>query len=351
MINLIPCQMDICFSEICNQSCDYCWVKKTSRHVLNFNSVRLGIDLFFNLPLSEQTITFTICEPLMFPELYMNSIDYIFAKQGNKRIKVVTTTNGLMLESKIKKFLKSRINRYKDTFILNISIDGKKESHDFHRKIKDSNAASSFDVAWGNFSGLPKDKVRVISTVTYSEISLLKENISFILENGFKRLDIFPDVFKIWGISELNKISRELTFFINLINLKRDNSYDLKLLNRLWGGSCYNKILLGSDGNFYFFEGVVAIPYSQRKKYIVGNVRDGLNLIKRLQLYSEILEAFPKKTRKQCANCNNLNFCNPPILLFIWCSCYGYDFNKYFKNFCSIANTFINLASCLKVPQ
>jgi len=348
-ISLYPCQMDITFTENCNQNCDYCWVNKSNPKVLDFNSIKKGIDIFLNFPVKEQTITFTTTEPLIIPLIYSKTINYILqqTRVSKKEINIVTTTNGINLNKEMRDFIIKKIEIY-DRFRLNISIDGKQKSHDAHRKLRRSTGKSAFKLSWNNFCFLPKENVRVIFTVTPSETTFFKENIDFILKNGFKKIDIFPQMFTLWGRCELKNLQEELTSLVRYINEDLDCSYDLRLLNRLCGSSNYNKLLLGCDGNFYLFEWILAIPYSERKGYIIGNPREGIDLEKRLVLFSQLFEKTIKATGKKCLKCNYKNLCSFPLPLFLWCHYNKKDFGIYFKNFCKIAKIFINLSKEIK---
>jgi sulfatase maturation enzyme AslB (radical SAM superfamily) len=324
-------------------------VNRSNPKVLDFNSIRKGIDIFLNFPIKEQTITFTTTEPLMIPELYRKTIDYILqqTKTSKKVINIVTTTNGINLNEKTRDFIIKKIQIY-DRLRLNISIDGKQKSHDAHRKLKSFTNKSSFELSWNNFCFLPKEDVRVIFTVTPSETPFFRENIDFILKSGFKKLDIFPQMFTLWSSIELKNLQEEMILLISRINNDLERNYDLRLLNRLWGSSDHNELLLGCNGYFYLSEWILLIPYSDRKRYIIGNPKEGIDLVKRLVFFNQLFEKVVKATRGKCSKCNYRNLCSFPLPLFLWCHYNNKDFNRYFKNFCKIAKIFINLSKGIK---
>lgn len=350
-ISFYPSQMDIAINERCNQDCDFCYVNKSNPKTLNFTSIKKAIDIFYSLPVEDPTnrmITFTTTEPLVYPDLYKKTIDYIFSETIKKNLNsphIVTTTNGISLNKKIRDFI---LNKIDQRFWLNISLDGKKKSHDVHRRIIHSPTKSPFELSWRNFKGLPKDKVRVLLTVTPSEVGNLRENVDFILKNGFKKIEVFPQMLTLWEDSKLAKLKKELGLLIEHLNTQQKNNYNLRLLNRLWDPSHYTRILLGSDGKFYFFTWVLIIPHSKRKRYIIGDTENGIDLEKRIILFKELFNKTLKESNGVCLKCDYKKFCYCPIPLFLWCHHNQKNFNKYLNNFCKISKIFIDLAAKIK---
>lgn len=346
-IQLCPSQLEITFSEDCNQRCDYCWVHKSCFKKLKFSAAKKGIDIFLDLPLKERTITFTTSEPLLYPELYKKILDYILSKNNSGKINIITTTNGLNLNGDIKSYIIKVLNKYTN-FRLNISLDGNKKSHDAHRKLARLKNGSAFDISWDNFKDLPRDKVRVIFTVTPEEVDFFEDNIGFIINNGFVNIDIFPQVFTTWPKNKLKALAVKLSRFIENINMDIVKASNLRVLNRLWGTSHYAKLLLAPDDNFYLFEWVEALPYPKRKSYIVGNVKKGIELNKRADFFNVLFREATVKSSGKCLKCNFKNICSLPLPLYIWSKYHKNDFNKNLSNFCNIADVFINLSEKIK---
>ena len=344
-ISFYPTQLDIVFTEKCNQQCDYCWVDKSSPKILDFSSIKRAINIFLGFPIKEQTITFTTTEPLIFPDLYKKTVDYILSQARNKEIiHLATTTNGLKLCGTVRDFIIDKLNKYKN-FKLNISIDGMQKSHDAHRKLKGNRDISSFSLSWQNFLSLPRsNNLRVIFTITPSEVNLFRENIDFLLKNDFRNIDIFPQVFTLWPRTTLNKLKKEFKSLINYLNNQTIKYYcNLRLLNRLWGTSHYAKLLFGSDAKFYLFEWILFLPYPKRKRCIIGDTKK-LNLKKRLMIFSELFNKFIYAVNGECLRCDYRNFCAFPLPLFLKFNHNKYDFLKYFKNFCLIAKLFVGFS-------
>jgi ribosomal protein S24E len=80
--------------------------------------------------------------------------------------------------------------------------------------------------------------MRVILTLTPSEAPLLRENMSMLFKNGFRRLDIFPDVFTLWPKEVLKQLEKNLRALIDALNNDYLHDYDLRLLNEVMGKVC-----------------------------------------------------------------------------------------------------------------
>lgn len=342
-----PSQLEVSITEQCNHNCDYCWVKKESQIVIDKENLKKGVDIFLALPNLENTITFTTNEPFMYPDIYKEAIRHIL-KAKNKDVNLVTTTNGLNLTREIADFLKESFTKIKDRFRLNISIDGNKHSHDKHRKVSSANCLSSFDFAWSNFNSLPKEFPRVICTVTPSEVKRLNTNIDFLVNNKFKKIDIFPQVFTIWKKDDLKILGKEYSVLVSRINNGEVPLSDFRALNRLWGKTHYNKLLLASDNNFYLFEWILAIPLNKRKRFLIGNTKKGIDLNKRARMFNSLFSEAFVATKHKCLNCSNKSMCGLPLPLLIWCKYSNLDFTKYFNNFCKVAGIAINAAKNIK---
>lgn len=341
--SFFPSQLDICFSEKCNQDCDYCFVNKASSGALNFAQVKKGVNLFLKLPGKHKTITFTTSEPFLNFSLYKKSVDYIFKnKKGGGKIQLVTTTNGLLLKGQVASFVRDKINDR--DFRLNLSLDGGKASHDQHRKIKNAPDISAFEISWGNFCCLPRDRVRIIFTITPDQVNLLEENVNFIFDNGFRNIDLFPRMFYLWSEPALRQLKENLFSLIEKLNHQKKIRYNLRLLNRLWGASHYAKLLLASDGNFYLCEWILPLTLKKRKRFIIGDVNQGIDLIQRQLLFNRLFSEIAVATGGKCLDCPLSIFCAFPLPLWLWATCYRYNFRKYFNNFCAITKIFIEAA-------
>lgn len=342
----LPTQMEICFGEKCNLDCDYCFVNKTSQHVLSLKKIKKAVDIFLNMSKTAKTITFNSSEPFLYPELFVETVKYIFGQADKLKfeVRIVATSNGVLLNDEMRKF----INGLDKRFTLNLSLDGERDCHDAHRKLNSKTEKSSFDRAIGNFEKFSrKDNVRIITTIAPDMSSRVRENMNFIFEKKFKNIDIFPQLLTIWKADELGKFQSEMAEFIDNYN-SIDSKMDVRLLNRLWGATDYAGILLGSDGKFYMFEWVLPLEYSKRSAYVIGDTEKGVSLAKRQALLETLFDMVKKSNNGKCSKCVNNSFCSNPIPLYLWCLHSGKNFEAYFENFCQLAGIVISLSEKLK---
>lgn len=340
-----PSQLDVCFGEKCNLDCDYCFVKKTSKKVLNIKTIKNAVYTFFKLPGKNKTITFTTSEPFLYPDLFKNSVIYanLEAQKYKINLNIIATTNGILFNDKMQKF----ISDLGENFTLNFSIDGSKESHNAHRKIKGKSTKTSFDLAWENIAKFKRKKgiMRVILTVTTSELLVLRKNLDFLKNNSFSHVDIFPQMFYLWKDDDI-KILKEI-----IKEIIRDNNktgkIDIRILNRLWGASRYSKILLGSDGNFYAFEWVLPLKESQRKSFIIGSSKN-INIEKRKNILELLFEKTAKTINYRCNFCEYKSFCSNPLPLYLWSIYNKKNFTEYFNSFCNLAKVMIGVSKEIK---
>ena len=351
-LSFYPPQLEICLSEKCNLDCDYCFINKSCKGKLIFSSIQKGIEIFFNTSQKRKLVSFNSGEPLIHFNLLQKTIDCLIKKANNKNVHldIILTTNGILLDKKKLKFLSSK----KDKIILNLSLDGRKKSHDLHRKIRGEIQQSSFDIIWNNIRNIDnfsKKDIRVILTFTPKTLPYLLSNLKFLIKKGFVKFDFFPQMFVFWPdkkLKQLNEIFKEFTSFYISYLKKGGEFLDLYLLNRIYSSSCYNKLLLGSDGNFYLFDGILCLPISERKKYIIGNIKNGIDYKKRMVLFQQLFSEILKLTNNSCLKCDLQQLCACPVPIYLWSSVNKKNFNKLFQNFCQISRIYVTATNEIK---
>ena len=139
----------------------------------------------------------------------------------------------------------------------------------------------------------------------------------------------------------MDLLREKMGILVNRFNQK--TGYDLRLLNRLWGRSHYDKILLGCDGRYYLFEWVLVLPHKDRRLYDISG-EQGINLNKRMALYHMLFDTVKDYRRRYCESCFASEICTIPLPLFIWCRSRRRKFPDYLSNFCQISRLFITLS-------
>lgn len=166
----------------CNIRCEYCYV--------DFKDTKLDIKIAKNivnfLVLKEwnnKTISFFGGEPLLEFELLVQIVEYakqIFSEKG-KSINFRIATNFLLINEERMNFLRE------NNFEIHISLNGNKKTNDAMR-------FHSTNALLHNFNQYltEDDKGKIVILLAFSnrEISILKENITYITELGFTKINL-----------------------------------------------------------------------------------------------------------------------------------------------------------------
>lgn len=172
----------MCLTHACNLSCRYCYQCHDKEHRMSYDIAQYCIEEIFR-DMKQQnknsvTINFIGGEPLLEFEL-MEKI-FAYTEQNKKDFDVLyfASTNGTILNNEMKDWF----TLHKDKVILGLSLDGTKNTHDFNR----SNSFDKIDIPFF-INNWPEQGVKM----TLSEYSLkhLAENIIYIHNLGFKRID------------------------------------------------------------------------------------------------------------------------------------------------------------------
>ncbi|MGD0498392.1 MAG: radical SAM protein [Bryobacteraceae bacterium] len=137
-----PLFLDVLLTDDCNCRCDYCFVGKSGqRSRLSFPVAKQTIDFLLDSwegP-EEPGILLFGGEPLLEPDLIRYVVEYAKrrAANGAPRIDWSMTTNGTLMTEPMMAYLAANRIRYL------LSIDGNRETHDRHRKLK--SGKGSFD--------------------------------------------------------------------------------------------------------------------------------------------------------------------------------------------------------------
>ncbi len=127
-------------TERCNLKCDYCLYKKKNT-VISSTIFRKGIDFFLGLNKKQNIIKEIYLfggEPLLYPKLTQNILDYICGKYfyliESGKLKVKILTNATLLNKKFYESLREFSNNFQIPFLeFTISFDGSIKTQDLHR--------------------------------------------------------------------------------------------------------------------------------------------------------------------------------------------------------------------------
>lgn len=170
----------LCLTHECNLNCIYCYQEHSSNMKMSLDTAKNSIDwIFSNIPtnMTGVEIGFIGGEPLLEFNLIKEIVAYTCSKPRGVKYIFYATTNGTLLTDEMKLWFTTR----KDCFVLGLSLDGAKETHDYNR----CNSFDKIDFAFF-LKNWPQQGVKM----TLSEFSLnhLAENIKFIHSLGFKEI-------------------------------------------------------------------------------------------------------------------------------------------------------------------
>ena len=184
-------------AHTCNLSCAYCFAKEgtyNGKHALmTYETGKQALDFLVSAS-GDRTyleVDFFGGEPLLNWDVLTQLVSYgrSLEKQHNKRFRFTLTTNGMLLDDD--KF--PLINREMETVVL--SLDGRKETHDRHRKTPDG--CGSYDIVVPKFQRLvaSRNGQGYYIRGTYTRHNLdFTEDILHIADLGFREISMEPAV-------------------------------------------------------------------------------------------------------------------------------------------------------------
>ena len=287
----------------CILGCKYCFVKKTNQ-MMDFLTAQKAIDLLLISPGKKKLLLIYGGEPLLHPSLkkiILLALDK--AKNLKKELDISLATNGLLLDKDFLSFFKKKQTR------ISISIDGDKETHDQNRVFINGNG--SFNLLSRKlplvFNYLNQKQLSAIMTITPKYSNKMFNNFSYLIKKGFRNIHLEPVQKTNWSNSQkenfyfnfekiinyvLKNIENKKFIFLNSINplLNQEKNFEEILYCPF-----YKCLEIYPQGEMAFSPFLLNLPESQKKRYIVGNVKK--RFIKRYQ------NCHPGQTPYQCQNC------------------------------------------------
>lgn len=212
-------------SSMCNMECSYCFykdLKKYNQHNIGKMTCETCCSIVEKtLSYSVEPIEIEYCfqggEPLLAGiEFYNFFIELVKEKNKDHIIRYSIQTNGILLNDKWISLFK------KNDFLVGISLDGIKKTHDHSRKIK---CSGSFEEVIKSVQLLKKNDVNfnVLSVITPYMIKFAKEIYKFYCEEGFDYVQFIPCLPSLDGGEGLLP-QQYFEFYKNLYDEYRKNS-------------------------------------------------------------------------------------------------------------------------------
>ena len=245
----------LCLTHKCNLNCVYCYQKHDSASRMNFSIAKECInDIISTCPknTSRFNIGFIGGEPLLEFNLIKQIHDYVESLGIKIPYYFFATTNGTLLSSEMKEWF----SKNKEKFILGLSLDGSRITHNFNR----SNSFDSIDIDFF-LKTWPLQGVKM----TLSDFSLksLADDIIFLHNRGFrtiKGVNLFEGNFD-WSKDEfveilIPQLKKLVEFYVSNFDLPLNQMLDKRLYKCLEGKSEHKKWCgVGETTPFYDVDG------------------------------------------------------------------------------------------------
>lgn len=189
----------------CNMKCDYCYEGEKGIFSLSIKDYKYVEEFICRAKeISGEDsiyIKFFGGEPL----LNFKFIEYFVENFKESDVIYSITTNGTLLTGEILDFLIDK------NIEISVSVDGEKEIHDRHRKLK--NGVGSWELIEKNLvESLKKsESIRIRMTYTPETVSSLADSVLKLSEMGAKSVYLLPDYFsEEWDLENFTILEREL---------------------------------------------------------------------------------------------------------------------------------------------
>ena len=277
----------------CNLACQYCFAEEGEYHgrraLMSFEVGKKALDFLIANSGSRHNleVDFFGGEPLMNWQVVKDLVAYGREQEKihNKKFRFTLTTNGVLLNDEVMEFCNKEMGN------VVLSIDGRKEVHDFMRPFR--KGAGSYDLILPKFQKFAEsrnqDKYYVRGTFTHHNLDF-SQDVLHLADLGFKQISVEPVVAadtEEYAIREedLPKIMEEYDLLAKEM-IKREKEGKgfnfFHFMIDLTGGPCVYKRLSGCGsgteylavtpwGDFYPCHQFVG-----EEEYLMGNVDEGI---------------------------------------------------------------------------
>lgn len=295
----------IFLTDSCNFHCTYCYEEERKNpNMIHEETLKKAIDYVVENNDEDEPlyITFLGGEPLLNKKMLWKAMELFERdyKEQKKAANFRITTNGLYLDEETIDFLED------NGFIISISIDGDKETHNLNRISNDGKDV--YDDIINNMKLMMDKKVDFMTrmTITGNNVSKALHNIKYFFDMGVKFIHFGIDTKHIWSEEERKELDRQLDFIDDyyLSNVIEENKildfYDYKITTFIaYREPCFcsagtrGHCVINSKGEIFPCNYV-----SNDAEWVIGNVDTGLDSKK----FIEVVKKHVIKSDK-CKDC------------------------------------------------
>lgn len=332
----------------CNLNCKYCFYKDeinlrndTNLGLMSLNTYELILKAFLNIPgLDTLNIAFQGGEPCLAGLDFYKQAVLIPSKINNYvKINYSIQTNGTLIDDNWASFFKEY------HFLVGISLDGIKETHDLYRP--DLKNKETFNIVLANINILKRHQVdfNILTVITKEIAKRINDIYSFYKKNNFNYVQFIPCLNTYTENSFL--LAHDYELFLNkLFNLYYNdikkghisyNRYFENLIGILLGHNPESCSMLGRCSLQYVFEAngdVYPCDFYALDDYLLGNInRSSLDDINtRAKEINFIQRSY--LINQKCAQCKYFKLCR--------CGCLRERTANYKNRFCSAYYSFFD---------
>ena len=346
----------------CNLACKYCFAEEGEYHgrraLMSYEVGKKALDFLIANSGNRRNleVDFFGGEPLMNWQVIKDLVAYGREQEKihNKNFRFTLTTNGVLLDDEIMEFAN------KEMANVVLSIDGRKEVHDFMRPFR--KGAGSYDLVVPKFQKFAKSRGEksYYARGTFTRHNLdFSEDVLHLADLGFDQISVEPvvadekeeyalkweDVPKI--CEEYDKLAKEM-----IRRKKEGKGFNFfHFMIDLTGGPCVYKRLSGCGSGTEY---LAVTPWGDlypchqfvgEEKYLMGNVWDG---VKRTDLCEEFKNC-NVYAKEKCQNCFAKFYCSGG------CAANSYNFhgsiNDVYELGCELQRKRVECAIMLKAAE
>lgn len=346
----------------CNLACRYCFAEEGEYHgrraLMSYEVGKQALDFLIANSGNRKNleVDFFGGEPLMNWQVVKDLVAYGREQEKihNKNFRFTLTTNGVLLDDEIMEFAN------KEMANVVLSIDGRKEVHDFMRPFR--KGAGSYDLVVPKFQKFAKSRGEksYYARGTFTRHNLdFSEDVLHLADLGFDQISVEPvvadekeeyalkweDVPKI--CEEYDKLAKEM-----IRRKKEGKGFNFfHFMIDLTGGPCVYKRLSGCGSGTEY---LAVTPWGDlypchqfvgEEKYLMGNVWDG---VKRTDLCKEFKDC-NVYAKEKCQNCFAKFYCSGG------CAANSYNFhgsiNDVYELGCELQRKRVECAIMLKAAE
>lgn len=278
-------------SNSCNLACSYCYVAVNQGPAarLSLEKISRAVDEFAaKVDPDKRKVTFIGGEPLLDWPLFVEAARYARKTLGPRGV-LQTFTNGTLLTPE-------KVAFFNDVGVhVTVSLDGKKEVNDLHRKYYKTTERSVFDDVLSRLEPLDKSNLGVSLVFTAQTVDRLLTNVDAFHRMGFGRITFNPELYEHWPedrIEVLRHVLKGLARWYRMLLDSGARPPQLQILfavlealennaaDPAWWHDCHN-MTLGPDGHYYSCDKALSFPMGTAEHLRAGTPEAGTDWTER----------------------------------------------------------------------